>query len=148
MAIQRLLFISNPIYDPGCFSCPEAGQHRTPRGVSKAMDTAAHSHPSTCWEATRRRDQARSSRLSSGISPLHIPLQAPQGIFTRPHKKITPVRMKEPSRDSGASWKSMPGDPECLIPPLPSDCLNNLDLRCHPFHPPAPTPDSSPERRK
>lgn len=117
-------------------------------GLSSGQDTAPHSHPSSCLEATRR-DQARSSRLSNGTSPLHIPLQGcPIGHLHPAMQKTTPVRMKGPCTDSGAQPKSMPGDPECLIPPLPSDCLSNLDLQCRPFHPPAPTPDSSPERRK
>jgi len=63
-------------------------------------------------------------------------------------QKITPVGIKGPSIESGDNRKSMPGSPECLIPPLPSDLLRNFDLWSSPFHPSAPTPYSSPEQRK
>lgn len=56
--------------------------------------------------------------------------------------------MKGPPADSGDNQKSVPGNPECLLPPLPSDSRNNLDLRPSPFHPSAPTPYSSPAQQK
>lgn len=87
-------------------------------GLSSGQDTAPHSHPSSCLEATRR-DQARSSRLSSGTSPLHIPLQGcPTGHLHPAMQKITPVRMKGPCTDSGASRRA---------------CLEILNVSFHHF---------------
>lgn len=147
MAIQT---ISGPIKDPGSPGFP------LPQGWP-TQDTSGHEHGHgqdilwtghCCPQSPQLLPGNHEERPGQELQALQWeqpPARPTPGTFTQP---VPPERMKGPSTASGAGRKSTPGDPECLIPPLPSDCLQNLDLWCWPFHPPAPTPDSSPERRK
>lgn len=127
-----------------------AGTGRPPQSTSTGQaipsghNVAPLGHASS-WPGSHEKRPVEEHRWEQ---PPAQPARGNAGCFHPATQKITSVRIKGPSTDSGDSRKSMPGDPECLIPPLPSDWLNNLDLRSRPFHPPAPTPDSSPERRK
>lgn len=140
------------MFSQDVFPALRLAQHRTPRGVNMVMACPEdRTLLPTATPAPNRKPQPPGQELKA-LQWEQPPAHPTPGTTGRLHpstQKITPVRMKgKCSTDCGASRKSMPGDPECLIPPLPSDCLKNLDLWCHPFHPPAPTPDSSPERRK
>lgn len=127
------------------FSCPGAAQHWLATAgceQTRAMPLGTTSLPSRPGSHKERPGEEHGCQESTA---------RPAGDDTgRSHpatqKKIKNplVRMKGPPTDSRDNQKSVPGNPECLLPPLPSDSRNNLDLRPSPFHPSAPTPYSSP----